>query len=197
MARSTFGFTLIELLVVMAVIAVLGAIIFPVFGVARERARLAACASNLRQIGMAAMLYSQDHDEAFPVGDTPHNPQLRLLRALEPYTRNPGIFYCPSAAAAGEDDLKNTQANWEAGNISYLYWSYDAFNDRDSAGFPKWLPAPKRIVTQRWESDTWLASDWWKRNKPSPHHITDRLMNYVCLDGHVDIVISNPKHRFK
>src|SRR5437660_12242245 len=60
------GFTLIELLVVIAVIAILAAILFPVFAQARESARKATCQSNLKQIGLAFQLYLQDHDETFP-----------------------------------------------------------------------------------------------------------------------------------
>ncbi len=72
------GFTLIELLVVIAIIAVLAAILFPVFAAAREKARQAACLSNMRQIGMATQMYLQDYDEAFPQtkGHTTSQPQI-------------------------------------------------------------------------------------------------------------------------
>src|ERR671934_1073768 len=60
------GFTLIELLVVIAIIAILAAILFPVFAQAREKARQAGCLSNLKQIGTATMLYVQDYDETYP-----------------------------------------------------------------------------------------------------------------------------------
>src|SRR5579872_660762 len=63
---KTKGFTLIELLVVIAIIAVLAAILFPVFAAAREMARQTTCASNLKQIGTAVTMYRQDYDEAFP-----------------------------------------------------------------------------------------------------------------------------------
>src|ERR671916_3232132 len=62
------GFTLIELLVVIAIIAILAAILFPVFAQAREKARQASCLSNVKQIGLAAMMYVQDYDETYPGG---------------------------------------------------------------------------------------------------------------------------------
>src|SRR3954452_23518916 len=64
--RGSRAFTLIELLVVIAIIAILAAILFPVFAQARERARMSVCVSNTRQIGTALMMYVQDYDETFP-----------------------------------------------------------------------------------------------------------------------------------
>src|SRR5215210_4634322 len=70
LSNRRFGFTLIELLVVIAIIALLAAILFPVFARARENARRTACQSNLRQWGMAVMQYTQDYDEGLPPGGT-------------------------------------------------------------------------------------------------------------------------------
>ena len=65
--RSRRGFTLIELLVVIAIIAILAAILFPVFAQARDKARMATCLSNCKQIGLATMMYAQDYDERLPI----------------------------------------------------------------------------------------------------------------------------------
>jgi len=64
--RQRWGFTLIELLVVIAIIAILAAILFPVFAQARDKARQASCLSNCKQMGTAWMMYTQDYDETFP-----------------------------------------------------------------------------------------------------------------------------------
>jgi prepilin-type N-terminal cleavage/methylation domain-containing protein/prepilin-type processing-associated H-X9-DG protein len=96
------GFTLIELLVVIAIIAILAAILFPVFSRAREQARKTQCLSNLKQIGTALMMYCQDWDESLPVETTWCNRpddknNLQYYVRLGPYVKNWQIWACPSA----------------------------------------------------------------------------------------------------
>lgn len=97
------GFTLIELLVVIAIIAILAAILFPVFARAREKARQSACTSNLKQIGIAFLMYAQDYDEVFcdsVMGrNTPDHPARTNCwnSLIMPYVKNQGVFKCPSA----------------------------------------------------------------------------------------------------
>ncbi len=101
--RETGGFTLIELLVVIAIIAVLAAILFPVFAQARAKARQAFCASNIRQMGLAVTMYNQDFDERMPMAATtvpsPTPPYYTFLNwhdFVDPYVRNKQIWNCPS-----------------------------------------------------------------------------------------------------
>ena len=96
------GFTLIELLVVIAIIAILAAILFPVFQKVRENARRAACKSNLRQIGLAMLQYEQDSDEALPMGASAGRDNLGAgdgwAGRVYPFVKSAGAFACPDDA---------------------------------------------------------------------------------------------------
>jgi prepilin-type N-terminal cleavage/methylation domain-containing protein/prepilin-type processing-associated H-X9-DG protein len=92
------AFTLIELLVVVAIIAILSAILFPVFARARENARRASCMSNLKQMGLGMMMYVQDYDETFPdrYYENSETTQYWWI-LLQPYTKSEQLFQCPSS----------------------------------------------------------------------------------------------------
>ncbi|MEN6644139.1 MAG: DUF1559 domain-containing protein [Armatimonadia bacterium] len=90
------GFTLIELLVVIAIIAILAAILFPVFAKAREKARQSSCLSNIKQINLAILSYAQDYDERFPVAYYWTPTRYSYIQFMEPYVKNNQVFDCPS-----------------------------------------------------------------------------------------------------
>ena len=121
------GFTLIELLVVIAIIAILTAILFPVFARARENARRASCQSNLKQIGLGLLQYVQDYDEKYP-GEGYADPTAAAdvsgwAYTIQPYVKSEQLFQCPSETSmpfnGAPTSLQIRAAN--AGFTDYYY----------------------------------------------------------------------------
>ena len=113
--RRSFGFTLIELLVVIAIIAILAAILMPVFARAREKARQASCSSNLKQIGLALMMYGQDYDGFMPPSQLPSTGlNFSWPTMVQPYIKNAQVFVCPSAEPSASA-VSYTSANGVGG----------------------------------------------------------------------------------
>ncbi len=105
------AFTLIELLVVIAIIAILAAILFPVFAQARDKARATACLSNSKQLATAMLMYAQDYDELMVSawygpqgfrGPDPRIPRYKWMDAVFPYIKNQQVFTCPSMDTQGD-----------------------------------------------------------------------------------------------
>ena len=99
-SKARIGFTLIELLVVIAIIAILAAILFPVFQKVRENARRASCQSNLKQLGLAFIQYQQDADEKFPAYNSGAGA-AGWATMIYPFVKSTGIYKCPDDSAAG------------------------------------------------------------------------------------------------
>jgi prepilin-type N-terminal cleavage/methylation domain-containing protein/prepilin-type processing-associated H-X9-DG protein len=127
MTHSGKGFTLIELLVVIAIIAILAAMLFPVFARAREKARQISCISNLKQLNLAFMMYAQDYDEIMPMGVYPDWQTYWDTKVdwfgnvigdglITPYARNQQIAACPSARGISADRPYTGYAY----NVSYV-----------------------------------------------------------------------------
>lgn len=128
------AFTLIELLVVIAIIGLLAAILFPVFGRARENARRSNCQSNLKQIGLGLTQYVQDFDERLPLAGTLTTANVSPGAAayawwrihILPYTKNTQIYLCPSRARMSSINYYHTMSYTHGGQTHVLpgTWSY-------------------------------------------------------------------------
>ena len=192
------AFTLIELLVVIAIIAILAAILFPVFARARENARRSSCASNLKQIGLGVMQYTQDYDEIYPPirhQNSTFTPNWGQM--IYPYVKSTQVYRCPSSPiargtampfnaplpepqveASYQQNAHVGQANG-AGGRGLNMAAVDSVSQKillaeistfnpGSVAFNDWTTAPP--------GDQWSARMW------SGHLGT---ANYMFMDGHV------------
>jgi prepilin-type N-terminal cleavage/methylation domain-containing protein/prepilin-type processing-associated H-X9-DG protein len=193
------GFTLIELLVVIAIIAILAAILFPVFAQAREAARKASCQSNVKQMSLGIMMYAQDNDEELPNGSRTINGQAwRWMHQTYPYVKNAGIYRCPSSSIAPWDPT----AFGNAGS-----YGYNAFmlNSQSLAAINK--PAetvmladtPGGATGSRYRCrpdtqtgpDTWVGyPNWnaWPQDESRVAYLHQGQATVGFLDGHVKVL---------
>ncbi len=185
------GFTLIELLVVIAIIAILAAILFPVFAKAREKARQSSCASNLKQIALAHLQYLQDYDERFLYGWHVYSCSSTWEGFLVPYVMNNQIFACPSGPGwttysdSGNygwmyDELRGAELATlsQAGDVSRYYLCFDSYSsyvtndDLDgNATANEWSDMTASLGADR--TDKYAA---WRHNDGA---------NVAFCDGHV------------
>ena len=162
MRRRNAGFTLIELLVVIAIIAILAAILFPVFAQAREKARQTSCLSNMKQIGTAAQMYVQDYDERlFFRAGSPRLPAgtpaatgnaFKWWNMMMPYIKNNNVFTCNSdSLPANSPDINGTK---DANGVYTIKRSYIAVSIAEGLALAQiLLPADTIVVTEKWGTD--------------------------------------------
>jgi prepilin-type N-terminal cleavage/methylation domain-containing protein len=179
-SRTTRGFTLIELLVVIAIIAILAAILFPVFARAREQARKTTCMSNMKQITLSMMQYTQDYDERYPANrpncshgdngtfpywnqdgingiDDFHMQAQWFAELVQPYVKSRQIFRCPSAPAGNFKDWFSNGASPALlrargfTGIDYEWKLAYALASRCGQGLAQYhMPATQVMIFENW-----------------------------------------------
>lgn len=199
MLRKKHGFTLIELLVVIAIIAILAAILFPVFSRAREKARQTTCLSNLKQVGQALMMYVQDWDETYPYFTSCADPgqgtaYMAPQGKLHPYVKNAKVWECPSATVGvqlvGDGNLARSGALCFPGDFAGIRLSI-GFNYLLMSFFDctNWLPAVRMSdVVEPSETIAFAdSSSWWSGGAPAGEFV---FANAVWAWAYAD-----PDHR--
>ena len=167
-SQHTGGFTLIELLVVIAIIAILAAILFPVFAQAREKARQTTCLSNMKQIMMGEMMYTQDNDgvHSWLWGSDPN--WIPWHQALDPYIKNKQMWRCPNDSYdRGMDAADNTKRATPVSYSQAFIWG-DWGHEWSAPGAAETRvssPATTIFVTERWNgyhqwSQGWATDNW-------------------------------------
>ncbi|MGM0492828.1 MAG: DUF1559 domain-containing protein, partial [Armatimonadota bacterium] len=193
------------LLVVIAIIAILAAILFPVFARAREKARQTSCLSNLKQIGLGWQMYAQDYDDKVcPHGyfDPAPAPRFNDSRGgywdwpvlLEPYIMNRDIYECPSYPTTGATHSSGTEhpypVSYTMARAAAYDYSPDPIQPIKLAGVTK--PAEKIIIMDKWNSTSiWTNNitlnnreEWRKHPDSYVGYWHNEGANYVFMDGH-------------
>jgi len=174
------GFTLIELLVVIAIIAILAAILFPVFARARENARRSSCQSNLKQVSLAIKQYTQDYDEQFPFEGTGLAANPGWSYSIQSYVKSEQLFQCPSETAKAPTGDTIEEKAIKPGFTDYWY-NYNLGGVNESA----LTYVSNTVMNGDGAIDSNFAANYWRQRTDTgaTRHLDGG--NYAFADGHV------------
>ncbi len=190
-SRSRIGFTLIELLVVIAIIAILAAILFPVFQKVRENARRASCISNEKQLGLAFVQYSQDGDEKYPNGSwvrfSQEHEGVGWAGQLYSYVKSTGVYKCPDDSTSGAAATATTQATYP---VSYSYNGLNICRDNGlnnsstgiASGLPAFVSPAKTVLLYETTGDAAVITDS-AETLPPPYNTAGTNTKGIQMSG--------------
>ena len=190
--QSRRGFTLIELMVVIAIISILASILFPVFSKAKDKARSAACLANLKQIGTAALMYTQDWDSCFPLSwsiDYDASFLHTWRQGIQPYVDNFDIYTCPARPDLAYDLNPYDGPDLTGYAMNNTYVGYGDGRSSPSGAHEAWIRRPAMTILfldfNGWFEVTWRyqALEVWAY---LPRRHLDGL-NVTFCDGHTKL----------